>query len=728
MNYPSLPLLPPVARFVGAALLLTVATAARAQVGPGTQWTKDGYGYYQVRQDEIVRLDARQTGQPIILLNREQLTPAGATDPLKVRRFSLADDGRQVLLNTNTRKVWRYDTRGDYWVYNLTTRQLTQLGKGRPESSLMFAKFSPDGHKVAYVSEHNLYVENLADHAITQLTTDGTDRLINGTFDWVYEEELDCRDGFRWSPDGQRLAYWQLDATRTRNYLMLDTTDKLYPYTVPVEYPVVGEDPSRCRVGVVPVAGGATRWMDIPGDAVQHYLPRMEWADNGELILQQLNRRQNESNIILANAATGASRPIFSETDKAWLDAKDGAVGWNWVNKGKSFVWSSEKDGWRHLYAVDRAGHEQLLTPGSYDVISVENIDEAGGKIYFLASPTNATQTYLYQVPLKGGKATRVTPQNLAGTNNYDISPNGKIALHTYSSTASFPAADVVSLPAHQRLSGGEAPAPARAMKLPKTEFFQVKTADGVTLDGWLVKPTNFDPKKKYPIVFYVYGEPASQTVVDRFGTGLNRLYQGNMADDGYIYASLENRGAPAPRGREFRKAIYHNIGALNIRDQAMGAREVLKNSFVDTSRVAVWGWSGGGSSTLNLLFQYPQIYKTGISIAAVDNQLNYDNIYQERYMGLLPEDRHFFVDNSPLAHAKDLRGNLLLIHGTGDDNVHYNNAEQMINELVKDGKTFQLMSYPNRTHSISEGEGTSRHLGATYTKFLKENCPPGGR
>lgn len=718
-----------VVRRTGAAVafLLSSGSAAWAQVGPGTQWTKDGYGYFQIKQDEIVELDARQAGKSRALLTKQQLTPAGQTEPLRVRRFALSGDDKLALLNTNTKKVWRYDTRGDYWVYNTTANKLTQLGKGRPESSLMFAKFSPDGSKVAYVSGHNLYVENLADNRITPLTSDGTDQLINGTFDWVYEEELNCRDGFRWSPDGQRIAYWQLDANKTRNYLMLNTTDQLYPFTVPVEYPVVGEDPSRCRVGVVAITGGETKWLAVPGDAVQHYLPRMEWAGKDELILQQLNRRQNQSNLILANATTGVAKAIFSETDKAWVDAKDGAVGWDWVDKGKSFVWASEKDGWNHLYRIDRAGKEQLLTPGNYDVIKLENIDEAGGNIYFTASPTNATQTYLYQVPLKGGPATRVTPTSLAGTNSYDISPNGKIALHTYSSAASFPVADVVALPTHQRLSGGDVPAPAKTM-LPKTEFFQVKTADGVTLDGWMVKPTNFDPAKKYPIVFYVYGEPASQTVVDRFGTGANRLYQGSMADDGYIYASLENRGAPAPRGREFRKAIYHNIGALNIRDQAMGAREVLKNAYVDTSRVAVWGWSGGGSSTLSLLFQYPQIYKTGISVAAVDNQLNYDNIYQERYMGLLPEDRHYFVDNSPLAHAKNLRGNLLLIHGTGDDNVHYNNAEQMINELVKDGKTFQLMAYPNRTHGISEGEGTSRHLAATYTKFLKANCPPGGR
>ena len=712
-------------------LLLAAAPVAQAQFGPGTQWTTDGYGYRKVQDGAIVQLDARHPDQATTLVSKQALTPAGQSNPLQVKRFALSDNGRRVLLNTNTRKVWRYDTRGDYWVYDLDGKQLTQLGKGRPESSLMFAKFAPDGGRVAYVSEHNLYVEDLASHAITQLTRDGTDKLINGTFDWVYEEELDCRDGFRWSPDGRNIAYWQLDATKTPNYLMLDTTDKLYPYTVPVEYPVVGEDPSRARIGVVPAAGGATKWMDIPGDAVQHYLPRMEWAGPGELIVQQLNRRQNESNLLVLTAATGAAKSIYKETDAAWVDAKDGAVGWNWIENHQKFVWASEKDGWRHLYAIDRQGHEKLLTPGNYDVISLESIDEKGGQLFFMASPGNATQTYLYQVPLKGGAAKRLTPASQPGWHNYDISPNGKLALHTYSNASTIPVDNLVSLPDCKPLNIGakQTPPPGlETIKIPKTEFFQVKTVDGITLDGWMVKPTNFDPQKKYPIVFYVYGEPAAQTVTDRIGAGMNYLYQGNMADDGYVYVSLDNRGAPAPRGRAWRKAIYHSIGNINIRDQAMGASEVLKNSWVDTSRVAVWGWSGGGSSTLNLLMQYPKIYKTGISIAAVDNQLNYDNIYQERYMGLLPEDRHYFVDNSPLAHAAGLRGHLLIIHGTGDDNVHYNNAEQMINELVRNNKTFQLMSYPNRTHSISEGEGTSRHLGATYTKFLRENCPPGGR
>lgn len=710
-------------------LQILLVFPARAQFGSGTKWTKDGNNYLQVQNGSIVQTAISDPSKQIVLADAALLTPKGKTQPITVRSFSFSEDGKKVLIYTNSKKVWRYDTRGDYWLADLSAKTLKQIGSGRPVSSLMFAKLSPDASKVAYVSEHNIFSEDLASGKVTKLTTDGTKKLINGTFDWVYEEELDCRDGFRWSPDSKSIAYWQLDANKTRNYLMLNTTDSLYPFTVPVEYPVVGQDPSRCRIGVISLSNNKTTWMKVPGDDVQHYIPRMEWAANSsELIIQQLNRRQNESKIMLCNTNFGTVKTVSTETDKAWIDAKPEAVGWDWIGQGKSFLWLSEKDGWRHIYNISRNGQEKLLTKGDFDVISIERIDEKNNLIYFMASPDNATQEYLYKIALNGsGKAERVTPNDEPGTHNYDISPNGKIALHYFSSSSTYPTSDLVSLPDHQIIGGKNASAPRNAM-VSKPEFFKVKTVDGVTMDGWMIKPTNFDSTKKYPIVFYVYGEPASQTVKDSYGTGFNRLYIGSMAGDGYIYASVENRGSPAPKGREWRKAIYHQIGLLNIRDQAMAAKEILKRSYIDTSRVAVWGWSGGGSSTLNLMFQYPEIYKTGISIAAVDNQLNYDNIYQERYMGLLPEDKHYFVEGSPLNYAKNLRGNLLIVHGTGDDNVHYNNAEQMINELIRNNKVFQLMSYPNRTHSISEGAGTSRHLASTYTQFLKEHCPPGAR
>jgi dipeptidyl-peptidase-4 len=703
---------------------------AMAQRGGGPlYWAKDGYQYYTTQGGEIVELDTRDAAKKTVLVTTAMLTPPGKA-AIAVRRFTITDDGKKILINTNTKKVWRQDSRGDYWVYDTEAKTLKQLGKDKPVSSLMFAKLSPDGTKAAYVSMHNIYVEDLQSGIITPLTTDGTNRLINGTFDWVYEEEFACLDGFRWSPDSKHIAYWQIDARKIKNYLMLNTTDSIYPFVVPVEYPVAGEDPSSCKVGVVDISTAQTTWMDVPGDAVQHYIPRMEWTKSpNEIILQQLNRAQNESKVFIANISNGTTHVLNEETDKAWVDVRGTAVGWEWINNGKAFIWLSEKDGWRHIYKIDTDGKQTLLTKGDYDVISLSQVDEAGGYIYFIASPDNPTQKYLYRIKLTGStKPERVTPMDEPGTHGYQISPNGKIALHSFSNSYTPSANETISLPDHKHLSGGVIKVDPNAKK--KVEFFNVKTVDGVELNGWMVKPTNFDPGKKYPVVFYVYAEPASETVTDTYGIGRNGQYVGNMADDGYIYIAINNRGTPSPKGAAWRKAIYKNIGITNIRDQAMGAKEILKWPFIDSSRVAVHGWSGGGSTTLNLLFQYPEIYKTGIAIAAVGWQLSYDNIYQERYMGVPIDDasREVFVKGSPVTYAKNLRGNLLYMHGTGDDNVHYRNAELLINELIKYNRQFDLMSYPNRTHAISEGEGTSLFLRTKFTKYLKEHCPPGGR
>lgn len=704
-----------------------------AQPGIKTQWSQDGNAYYEAAQGKIVEIKLLDPANPSTYLDATMLTPADSSSPLQIKSFTISTDRQRVLLFTNTKKVWRYHTRGDYWIFDFASKKLTRLGKDLPPSSLMFAKLSPDGKNVAYVSNHNLYKEDLTSHTITQLTSDGTDRLINGTFDWVYEEEFGCRDGFRWSSDSKHIAYWKIDAQSIRNYLMLNTTDSTYSFTIPVEYPKAGQNPSSCSIYVVDIDTKESTHLAIPGDPIQHYIPRMEWTPDGKaVIVQQLNRKQNESKLILCQLDKSSSKIIYQESDEAWIDIKsrwndDDPSGWEWVNKGQSFLWVSEKDGWRHIYNINLAGKEHLLTAGKFDIIGIDLIDEANQKIYFSASPENATQKYLYQIPLKGGKAKQVSPNDERGTHSYKISPNGQIAQHEFSSSTTYRSGAVVSLPDHkeQLASTVDRGLPEG---MPAPEFFKITTSDGVEMDGWMVKPTNFDPAKKYPVVFTVYGEPAGQTVTDTYGTGSNRLYEGSMANDGYIYMSVENRGAPAPKGSAWRKAIYRNIGTINIRDQAMAAKEILKWDFVDSSRVAVWGWSGGGSSTLNLLFQYPEIYKTGIAVAAVGNQLMYDNIYQERYMGVPPESQADYIKGSPITYAKNLQGNLLYIHGTGDDNVHYQNAEMLINELVKYNKQFQLMSYPNRTHSISEGEGTSAHLSRLYTNYLKQYCPPGGR
>jgi dipeptidyl-peptidase-4 len=721
--------------FLTLILLLSFQSKVKAQRS-GTNWAKDGYQYYKNGQnDDIVELDTRDSGKKTIVVTKDMLTPQGKS-PLGVNGFSFTDDGNKVLIFTNTKRVWRYNTRGDYWVYDVAAKTLKQLGRDKPGSSLMFAKISPDGSKAAYVSGHNIYVEDLATGDIKPLTTDGSTKLINGTFDWAYEEEFDCRDGFRWSPDSKLIAYWQIDARKIKNYLMLNTTDSVYPFTVPVEYPVAGEDPSSCKLGVVSINTAKTTWIDVPGDNVQHYIPRMEWTTNpNEIILEQLNRAQNDSKVFIGNVSNGTTHMIHEERDKAWIDGKSSwnegnPVGWEWINKGKAFIWISEKDGWRHAYKIGLDGKETLITKGDYDMIKLDLIDEAGGYIYFTASPDNATQRYLYRVKLNGSdkKPERLTPADLPGSHNYEISPNGKIAIHRFSNSYTPPQNEIISLPVYKHLSGNTLAVNKDVKNKP--EFFRIKTVDGIEMDGWMVKPTNFDPSKKYPVVFTVYGEPAGQTVTDNYGIGRNRLYAGSMADDGYIYMSVEGRGAPAPKGAAWRKSIYKSIGIINIRDQAMAAKEILKWPFVDSTRIAVHGWSGGGSSTLNLMFQYPEIYKTGIAVAAVGWQLSYDNIYQERYMGVPADDegRSYFIKGSPVTYAKNLRGNLLYIHGTGDDNVHYRNAELLINELIKYNRQFQLMPYPNRTHGISEGPGTTKHLQTLFTQYLKEHCPPGGR
>ena len=704
----------------------------------GVNWSSDGNSYFRNEGGDIVKYTLPQNSKTV-LVSKDKLKPTGAEKSLPVRSFKFSTDYNKVLIYTNTKKVWRLDTRGDYWLYDIASGQLKQLGKVRPVSSLMFAKFSPDGKKVAYVSEYNLYVEDLATRKIKALTTNGNRKLINGTFDWAYEEEFFCRDGFRWSPDSRQIAFWQIDAQGTKDYLMINNTDSIYPHSVPVEYPVAGEPPSKYKIGAVDIVTGKTVWMKIPDDEKwRTYVPRMEWAAaNNELIIQQLNRKQNETNLMLCDIKTGNSKVIYNEKDPAWIDIlplwdTDYANGgWDWLNNGQEFLWASEKDGWRHLYRIGRDGkNEKLITNGKYDVMDISTIDQKEGYVYFHASPENATQKYLCRTKLDGsGSLEMISPANQKGTHTYRVSPNAKFAQHSFSNYYTNPVTEWITLPDHKGING-ENKVNDAITKTDKSksniEFFKVKTGEGVEMDAWMVKPANFDPAKKYPVVFYVYTEPWGQNVIDAYGATNNFLYKGDMSKDGYIYISIDNRGTPVPKGREWRKCVYRKIGLVNIRDQAMAAKEILKWPYVDTNRIGVWGWSGGGSATLNLMFQYPEIYKTGIAIAPVGNQLTYDNIYQERYMGLPQENKQDFVNGSPMTYAKYLKGDLLYVHGTGDDNVHYNNADMLINELIKYNKQFQLMSYPNRTHSISEGEGTNEHLSTLYTKFIREHCPPG--
>ncbi|MFI5157059.1 MAG: DPP IV N-terminal domain-containing protein, partial [Chitinophagales bacterium] len=564
------------------ALFLLVSSTLFAQ--DEVHWSKDGNSYFLQKDGGIVQIslvDAKET----VLLPSGKLTPQGSSRPIGIRKFAFSDDGQKLLIYTNSKKVWRYDTRGDYWVYDFQDGSLKQLGLGLPPSSLMFAKISPDGRQAAYVSRYNLYVEDLSGHHVKQLTQGGNRKEINGTFDWAYEEEFFCRDGFRWSPDSKQIAYWQIEAQNTTDYLMIDNTDSIYPVAKPVEYPIAGVPPSPFKIGVVNILTAGTKWMDIPTDPVlQSYVPRMEWAANSsELIIQHLNRKQNESWIMLCNAASGKSNTIYTEKDSAWIDIQGlwdfdyWNGGWDWLKNGKEFLWASEKDGWRHLYRVSRDGKTEIkVTVGNYDVMNLSRIDEKNNYVYFIASPDNATQAYLYRARLDGkGKAELISPTNQVGTHNYDVSPSAKYAKHSFSNYYTPLATEWISLPDHSALNGNHNVynAVSKADKSKSNiEFFKVKTEEDIEMDAWMVKPQPFDPAKKYPVLFFVYTEPWGQNVKDEFGTANNFLYQGNLAKDGYIYISIDNRGTPVPKGRAWRKSVYRKIGLVNIRDQAMAA------------------------------------------------------------------------------------------------------------------------------------------------------------
>jgi len=709
------------------------------------RWLERESAYLRLEADSatpagqaLVRYDAA-TGRRAVWIPAARLVPRGDSIPLEVEDYTVSPNERRLLIFTNSEKVWRQNTRGDFWSLDLSTWQLRKLGGAQAKpSTLMFAKFSPDGNRVAYVRENNLYVENLDDERITQLTHDGSRTIINGTFDWVYEEELNLRDGFRWSPDGARIAYWQLDASGVRDFLLINNTDSLYSFTIPVQYPKAGTTNSAARVGVVSASGGNTVWLRVPGDPRNNYIARLDWAgSSAEVVVQQLNRLQNTLVVMLGDARTGQVRTVHTERDSAWVDVGNDL---RWLNGGKSFTWISERDGYRHLYLISRDGKQQrLLTPGSFDLHNpaspfgeplVVGQDSARGWIYYTASPENATQLYLFRSRTDGkGRPERLTPRDQSGYHRYFISSDGRWAIHNFSSFGTPPITNLVTLPEHKvirtlvdnrRLRDAVA-----KLSRGRAEFVQVAAGPDLQLDAWVMKPPGFDSTRRYPVFFEVYGEPAAQTVLDIW-KGAGYLWDLMLTQKGYVVASVDNRGTPAPRGRAFRKAIYQKVGVLNVGDHAAALRTMRSWAWVDSTRIGVWGWSGGGSMTLHLMFRHPELYQTGMAVAPEADVRMYDTIYQERYLGLPQQSPEAYREASAISYADKLRGNLLVVHGQGDDNVHYQATERLINALVAANRQFTMMEYPNRSHCICEGDGTTLHLFSLLTRYLEQNLPPG--
>lgn len=701
--------------------------------GPA-RWIENGSAYTTVEPagagegKQIVQYDSA-SGERQVLVSGGQLVAPDSGKPFEVGDYKWSYDGRRMLLFTDTQRVWRRNTKGSYWVLDRDKGSWHPLG-GKNRTGLMFAKFSPDGTRVAYVRDNNIYVEQLANGAIRQITRDGSATVINGTSDWVYEEEFGLRDGFRWSPDGKSIAYWQFDSSGVSEFALINYTDALYPLITKFPYPKAGQTNSAARVGVVSAKGGKTVWIKVPGDPRDNYIARMEWAGgSSELVIEHLNRLQNTNRVLLASARNGAVRKMFEDRDDAWLDVME-KLEWT---AGNRLLWISERDGWRRAYTVSREGEASAITRESVDILSIEGLDDQGGWLYYIASPENATQRYLYRAKLDGSSPDeRITPSDAAGTHSYDISPDTRWAFHTRSRFDQPPVTELVSLPGHRTIrvleDNADLRGKANEILQDRTEFFQVPVDDGVALDGWMIRPRSFDPARKYPVFVFVYGEPAATTVVDRWA-GTNTLFHAALADEGYLIVSFDNRGTPAPKGRAWRKVVYGEVGVLSAKEQTAALRALGKaRAYVDLDRVAVWGRSGGGSNTLNLMFRSPDLYKVGISVAPVPEQRFYDTIYQERYMGLPQQNEKGYKNGSPIHFAEGLKGKLLLIHGTADDNVHFQGTQKLINRLIELEKQFDFMEYPNRTHAITEGKGTRLHLHTLIARYLLEHLPAGGR
>jgi dipeptidyl-peptidase 4 len=706
------------------------------QKGYGSvRWMKDNNGYSTLEMNsrnggqDIVRYDA-SSGKKTVLVSSGRLIPEGGTKPLSIADYRWSEDNTKLLLFTNTQRVWRYNTRGDYWVLNLVSGKLQQLGIDVERSTMMFAKFSPDASKVAYVSKLNIYVEDILTGETKQLTFDGGGNIINGTFDWVYEEELDNRDGFRWSPDGKYIAYWQSDTKGTGIFYLINNVDSVYSFPVPLPYPKAGTTNSAVKIGVIPSGGGDTKWFDIPGDPRNNYLARMDFIPNSdEVMIQQLNRRQNINTVWVGDIITMKLTSILSDKDEAFLDIHDNIM---WLENEKYFTWTSEMDGWLHLYKVSRDGRQvELITKGDFDVISISCIDPKGGYVYYIASPDKPTDRYLYRSRIDGkGRAERISPEGIEGQHSYQMSDDAKWAIHTFQNATTPPLISIINVQGHKEVrllvSNDEAKKRFVDLGLNPKEFFRVDIGD-VILDGWMIKPKDFDPLKKYPVIFYIYGEPAGSTVQNSWDGG--DMWHQYLSQKGYLVMSIDPRGTRAPRGREWRKIIYRKVGIIAPKDHAAAVKKIIQEyPYVDPTRIGIHGWSGGGQMTLNCMFRFPDIYKTGIAVAFVADQKNYDTIYQERYMDTPQNNPEGYKDGSPITHAGNLQGNLLIMHGTGDDNVHYQSFEMLTNELIRQNKLFSQMSYPMRSHGINEGENTTLHVRETMEKFWINNLPAGGR
>ena len=682
------------------------------------QWSLDARYFTSTEENteggfDLYRVDAR-SGERELLLRGNDLVPEGQREPIEIESYEFSADGSKLLIFTNSVQVWRQNTKGEFYVWEFGRRRLTPVST-RPGLQ-QFAKFSQNGRLVGFVRENNLFVTDLRSGRETQLTFDGDENIINGATDWVYEEELGLRDAFRFSPDGRRIAFWRFDQTAVKSYYMTDALS-LYPDLLPVRYPKAGEENSQVRIGVVEISSRNTSWIDI-GLERDIYIARMDFAGSAdEIWLTRLNRHQSRLDLLLADVGTGESRVIMSDTDEAWV----ANTAPQWIDGGRRFLFESERDGYNQVYLFDRAGSLlNRVTPGEWDVLDVYGVDEQEDVLYFTGAGDGPMRLPLYRVDLDGGDFRRLS----TGSGSHRILFNSDYSMYvdTYS-TAGVPPVQTLHTADGQVVrtisDNRQLAERIQSLNLAVPEFIAVPGADGTPLNAYIIRPADFNPGRQYPLLLYVYGGPGSQTVLDSWG-GERYLWHQFLASEGYLVATVDNRGTGA-RGRDFKKMTYRRLGQLEAADQIAAARSFGAQPFVDANRIGIWGWSYGGYMSLMSMFLGEGVFKAAIAGAPVTDWRFYDTIYTERYMRTPRENEHGYAAGAPINHVDKLVGNLLVVHGTSDDNVHFQNTIQLVHSLEQAGKHFDMRIYPGQRHGFS-GTATRLNQYELFTDWLKRN------
>lgn len=666
----------------------------------------------------ILRYEYAKLAKPDTILKESQLKIDGKA--IAIDNYSFSPDETKLLVSSETEQIYRHSTRENYYVYDRKTKTTTAVTTGEKQS---YASFSPDGTRVGFVRGNNIFIKDLASGKETQVTTDGKfNSIINGATDWVHEEEFAFSVAYFWSPDSKKIAYYKFDESNVKEFSFNEFNNQLYPTEYKFKYPKAGEANSVVTIHTYDLATAGDKLMDI-GKETDQYIPRIKWTkDPNTLSIVRMNRHQNKLELMMANASSGTTSIVYTEANDTYIDIHEGEGDYVYFTAdGKNFIIQSEKDGFNHIYLYDMSGKlVNQVTKGNWDVVELKGIDEKTKTVFYIASETTATEKDVYSVKLDGSGKKKVSAEK--GTHAPEFSSGMKYYIDIFSSANTPPVYSIVNAEGRQvRVLENNAALAAKMKEyeISPKELFMFKTSEGVELNAWMIKPANFDANKKYPVFLTFYGGPGRNMVNNAFD-GRDYYWHQLLAEKGYIVMCVDNRGT-LYRGTAFKKCTYKQLGKLEVADQIETAKYLATLSFVDKDRIGTFGWSYGGYLSSLCITKGADYFKTAIAVAPVTNWRYYDNIYTERFMSLPQENASGYDDNSPINHVDKLKGKYLLIHGSGDDNVHVQNSMEMINALVKANKQFDLFVYPDRNHSIYGGN-TRLHLYTKMTDFILNN------